>query len=443
MSSIELLTRPIGGQTVFSAELPDYDFLRHCVRCARCLPVCPTYQEEALETQSPRGRLALIKAVEDGVLPFEDSVEEHLYHCLDCRMCNTVCPANVPIGEAILAARAAFGERLGRPWWRKLVFRHVLISARRLGWAIWPLRVYQGLNLPSLIRPLLHRLPKRLSVLRRMEALLPMLPARALHKELEVVTPAVGRRKYRVGFFLGCMMSQLLAKESRATVDVLTQAGCEVITPKGQLCCGAPQDDQGERQHARKFARVNIGLFESAGDFDAIITDCAACSAMLKEYGELLHNDPRFSVRAHNFSQSVKDIYEWYETIGICVDHPEGAGVTCVTIHDACHLANAQGVRKPQRDLLGRIKSVRVVEMKDPSACCGSAGIYNVTHPEMADRRLQRKLDDIEATGASVVVTNGPGCLLQLRAAVQERELDLQVKHISQLVADAQGEERL
>jgi glycolate oxidase iron-sulfur subunit len=437
MSSLELLTRPIEGQRIFAAELPDYDFLRHCVRCARCLPVCPTYQETGLEMQSPRGRLSLIKAVEDGKLPFDPSVEEHLYHCLDCRMCNTVCPADVPIGEAILAARAAFGERRGRPWWRKLVFRHILISADRLGWAMWPLRIYQRLRLPLLVRPLLRRLPARLAPLRRMEALLPSLPAYALHKKLALVTPAQGERKYRVGFFLGCMMSQLFAEESQATLKVLTRAGCEVITPQPQLCCGAPQDDQGERAHVRKFARKNIALFESIGDVDVILSDCAACSGMLKEYGELMRDDPEFAGRAHTFSGKIKDIYEWYDQIGLAAAPGDGSTPLPVTLHDACHLANAQGIRRPQRRLLSRIQSVRVVEMKEPSACCGSAGIYNVTHGDMADQRLQRKLDDIAATGASAVVTNGPGCLLQLRAAVQEGHLAVEVKHISQLVEEA------
>lgn len=441
MNSLELLTKPIEGQQVFFSELPDYDFLRHCVRCARCLPVCPTYQETALETQSPRGRLSLIKAVEDGMLPFEGSVETHLYHCLDCRMCNTVCPANVPIGEAILAARAAFGEQLGRPWWRKLVFRHVLISAERLGWALWPARIYQRLKLPSLVRPLLGLLPKRLARLRQMEMLLPPLPSYSLHQVLNAVTPAQGKRRYRVGFFLGCMMSQLFAEESRATVNVLTRAGCEVITPKGQLCCGAPQDDQGEREYARRFARANIELFDGIGDVDAIVTDCAACSGMLKEYEELLHDDPEFAARARVFGGKIKDIYEWYDEIGLAVEIDDATMAIPVTIHDACHLANAQGIRAPQRHLLSRVKSVRVAEMKDPSACCGSAGIYNVTHPEMADKRLRRKMDDIEATGAHVVVTNGPGCLLQLRAAAEERKMQVQIKHISQLIQEAMGEE--
>jgi len=428
---------------VFSPELPDYDFLRHCVRCARCLPVCPTYQETALETQSPRGRLSLIKAVEDGGLPFEPDVEAHLYHCLDCRMCNTVCPANVPIGEAIVAARAAFGERRGRPWWRKLVFRHILISADRLGWALAPMRLYQRLGLPRLVRPLLRLLPGPLALLGRMESLLPPLASRALHKELSLTTPAKGERKYRVGFFLGCMMSQLFTAESRATVNVLTRAGCEVITPPGQLCCGAPQDDQGDREQVRRFARHNIALFEGVGELDVIVSDCAACSGMLKEYGELLHDDTQFAPRARAFSQQIRDIFEWYDEIGIATGRGKGPVPIPVTIHDACHLANAQGVRAPQRNLLSRIQSVRVVEMQDPSACCGSAGIYNITHPEMADKRLGRKLDNIQATGAEVVVTDGPGCLLQLRAAVRENDTNVQVKHISELVEQALGEELL
>jgi glycolate dehydrogenase iron-sulfur subunit len=446
MQSLERLTRPIEGQQVFTPELPRYDFLRHCVRCARCLPVCPTYQETLLEVQSPRGRLALIKAVEEGKLPIAAGVENHLYHCLDCRMCNTVCPAYVPIGQSILAARAAFGEHRGHTWWRQIAFRHVLISAQRLGLALWPLRFYQRLGLPRLTRPLLGALPGPLARLRAMEGLLPPLPKRPLHATLDVVTPANGERRHRVGFFLGCMMSQLFAAESQATINTLADTGCEVVTPRGQMCCGSPQDDQGDRTYVRRFARANIALFESIGPVDAIVSDCAACSGMLKEYGELLHDEPAFAARARAFSAQVRDIYEWYgdtlpASIGngsfgrTAADDPP----TLVTIHDACHLANAQGVRQPQRRVLGRIRSIHVVEMQDPSACCGSAGIYNITHPDMANKRLERKLANIEATGASVVVTNGPGCLLQLRAAVRERGMKVEIKHISQLTAEALG----
>ena len=436
MTSLERLTRPLVGPRISIPELPDYEFLRHCVRCARCLPVCPTYQETMLEVQSPRGRLALIKAVEEGSLPVDGSVEDHLYHCLDCRMCNTVCPASVPIGESILAARAAFGEQRGHAWWRRLVFRHVLISADRLGVALWPLRLYQRWGLAHVARPLLRRLPGPLARLGKMEALLPPLPARPLHTRLALISPARGQRRYRVGFFLGCMMSQIFAAESQATVDILTRAGCEVVTPRGQMCCGSPQDDQGDRAQLRRLARANIELFEQAGDLDVIVSDCAACSGTLKEYGKLLRADPTYAERARAFSERVKDIYEWYDailppTLGQALTTPQR-----VTIHDACHLANAQGVRTPQRRLLGRVRAIQVVEMAEPSACCGSAGIYNITHPEMADRRLERKLNHIAATGAGVVVTNGPGCLLQMRAAVRARRLPLEIKHISQLLVE-------
>ncbi len=313
--TLDQLTRPIAGQQVFARELPPYDWLRHCVRCARCLPVCPTYQETLLEAQSPRGRLSLIKAVEDGTLPFNGRIEEHLYHCLDCRMCNTVCPAGVPIGEAILAARSGFAEQLGRVWWRRLIFRHILISAGRLGYALWPLRWYQRLGLSRLVRPTLSRLPGPLARLGRMEALLPPIPRRPLHGQVPFVSPARGERRYRVGFFLGCMMSQLFADESRATVEVLTRFGCEVITPPGQMCCGSPQDDQGDRRTVRQLARRNIALFEALGPLDVIVSDCAACSGTLKEYEAFLHDDAEFAERARVFSTRVKDIVEWYDLI--------------------------------------------------------------------------------------------------------------------------------
>lgn len=435
--SLEQLTLPIAGQKVFSAELPNYDFLRECVRCARCLPVCPTYQETALEVQSPRGRLALIKAVEDGKLPIASMVEEHLYHCLDCRMCNTVCPANVPIGQSILAARSAFAHVRGVAWWRKLAFEHVLISAQRLGLFMWPLRLYQRLKLHAIVRPLLKRLPGPLRRLSQLEAFLPTLPARALHTTLPVITPAQGERTYRVGFFLGCMMSQIFAEESRATLSVLARAGCEVITPRDQLCCGAPQDDQGDRQQMRTFARRNIALFEQIGAVDVIVSDCAACSGMLKEYGELLRDEPAFAARAAAFSSKIQDIYQWYARIlPGQIAWSRGGPPQPVTIHDACHLANAQGIRKPQRDLLGAMPGVQVREMDEPSACCGSAGIYNITHPEMSNTRLERKLRNIQAAGAPVVVTNGPGCLMQLRSGVKQHGMNVRVRHISQVVEE-------
>ncbi|MGQ9501966.1 MAG: (Fe-S)-binding protein [Anaerolineae bacterium] len=437
-SSLERLTQPLAGQHVHIPALPDYATLRQCVRCARCLPVCPTYQETLHEVQSPRGRLALLKAVAEGVLPPTSVVEEQLHHCLDCRMCDTVCPANVPIGECILAGRAAFAHQRGLAWWRRLIFRHVLISAERLGLVLWPLRLYQRSGLARLVRPVLRALPGPLVWLRTMEALLPPLPPQPLHTTLPLVTPARNTRRYRVGFFLGCIMSQLFAAESRTTVEILSAAGCEVITPRGQVCCGSPQDDQGDRVQLRRLARANIALFERFGRLDAIVTDCAACSHTLKGYATLLADDPAFAAHAAAFSAMVRDIYEWYDAIMPPTLDSDSTPPLRVTIHDACHLANAQGVRQPQRRLLGRIRGIEVVEMQSPSACCGSAGIYNITHPDMAARRLRRKLDDILSTGASVVITNGPGCLLQLRAAVHEQQLPFRVLHISELLAMCQ-----
>lgn len=436
MNSLEILTRPIKGQQVFAAELPDYDVLRHCVRCGNCLTVCPTYQETQLETFSPRGRLALVKAVEDGVLDFTPKVEEHLYHCLDCRSCNTACPANIPIGEIILYARSAFSERRGRTWWRRLAFRHVLISGRRLGLAANFIRLYQEMRLDVLVRPVLGVLSGRLH---DMEALLPRLPGLALEVREEKTAVSEPRR---VGFFLGCMMGQLFVPESRATVDALTAAGCDVFTPPDIVCCGAPQDDQGDKDEARRMARTNVLAFErleeEVGGLDAIVTDCAACSAMLKEYAELLRGDMAFAKRAGSFSAKVKDISEWYDEI-LPPELPLHTGGTpqTVTYHEPCHLANAQGVRKQPRDVMLRIEGLELVEMAESNYCCGSAGVYNVTHPEMAEKRLRRKLDNIAATGAPVVVTSNPGCLLQLRQGAKRAGLEIEVKHLSQLVNEA------
>jgi glycolate oxidase iron-sulfur subunit len=440
------LVAPVPDQQVYIPELPSYHDLLQCIRCGRCLAVCPTYQETAYEIQSPRGRLALLRAVEDGRLEFTPAVQDHLYHCFDCRNCNAVCPPGVPIGECILAGRAACAEVYGRAWWRRLTFRHVLISGKRLEWGMILARLYQRLGLWRIVRPLLRRLPGPLSVMAIMEGLLPTLPARPLHATIPEVTPAGNRSpRHRVGFFLGCFMSQIFAEVSQTTVNVLARAGCEVVTPRGQMCCGAPHDDQGDKEMARKLARHNIDLFARYDDLEVVVADCAACSGMGKEYKNLLGNDPQYAEKATAFSAKMRDISEWLDEI-----MPEGIGLAPlpvpeaqrrvevrVTYHEPCHLANVQGVRVPPRKLLRRVPGLELIEMSDPTACCGSAGIYNITHPAMAMKRLERKLKDIAATGAEVVVTGNPGCLLQLRYGAERMGQPLKVVHLTQILDGA------
>ena len=439
-----LLGKVIPGQKVFGPELPDYDELQNCLRCGRCLTVCPTYQETLLETDSPRGRLSLLRAVEDGKLPLSEGVLDHLYNCLDCRACNTVCPLSLPIGELILKGRAAYSARYGRPLWQRISVDTFLNSARSLEWVMAPARIYRKLRLHKIVRPILRFLGEKIPAFRtlyEMETLLPEdLPSKPLHKAIPETLPAYGERKYRVGFFLGCMMSQVLADVSQSSIELLRRLGCEVVVPKDQVCCGAPHEDQGNKPKARELARTNIRVFEKFEGLDVIVSDCAACSGMLKEYRELLSEDEEFARRAEAFSAKVLDVSQFLAQLlpGAPSSPPNDSCARCTlaTYHSPCHLGNAQGVLEEPKSVVRSLPQVKLVPLKDETKCCGSAGIYNITHIETSRALLREKVDNIVATGAGIVVTGNPGCMLQIQKGLRERGVDIEVKHLTQITLE-------
>lgn len=439
--AIPLGREPADRPLLAGRDAPDYDNVLACIRCGLCLSVCPTYSVERREVQSPRGRVALIRAVEEGRLPLESpGFREHMYHCLDCRACQTICPSGVRVGELVLASRARV-EAVHRPSFlewavRKIALRLVLTSAERLALFTRILRLYQVSGVQALLRRtgLLHRLPRGLGLLGTMADLLPRLPARPLHADLPPVVPARGERRYRVGFFLGCMMSTLFAETSRATVRVLTENGCEVVTPAHQLCCGAPHAEEGDSAAQRRFARRNVELF-SGLDLDYIVTDCAACGAETKRYGALLADEPAYAAPAAAFSTRVRDISEFLAEVGLRA--PAGRVPAKVTYHEPCHLCHAQGIRQPPRQLLRAIPGVDLVELAESDWCCGSAGVYNLTHAGRADQILRRKLGNLRRTEADVVVTGNPGCLLQLQAGARRDGQRVRVAHPVELLDEA------
>ena len=430
---------PVPGQLVSGPQLPSYEELQGCIRCGRCLPVCPTYQETQLEMFSPRGRLSLLRAVEDGKLDLTAGVEEHLYHCLDCRACNTVCPPGVRIGELIVHGRVAVEDRRPRPWLMKFMLRQVLVSAERAEILSMPLRFVQALGLDRLSAWLFGLAP---GIGKKLHELVEFAPriGRPIRNELAFVTSARGEQRHRVAFFLGCMMNVAMPDTSRATVRLLTKLGCEVVTPRGQACCGAPQDDQAMRALSREFARRNIELFEKVLDeVEAIVTDCAGCSGALKEYAEWLHDDPAWAARAKRFSSQVRDVTEWADSIWPEALRPRYSGNIRATYHDPCHLSNLQNVREPPRNLLARVTGLEMRSLPDtfPVRCCGSAGIYNITHTPMALALLDRKMDDIASTGAELVVSANPGCLMQLEWGCRRTGQKIQVKHMVQVLDES------
>jgi len=425
---------------VFGPKLPDYDELQSCIRCGRCLPVCPTYQETRLETFSPRGRLSLLRAVEDGRLDLTGGLAEHLYHCLDCRACNTVCPPGVPIGELILRGRVAVEDAHPRPRVTKLILRHLLAGAARAECLSRPLRLARALRLDRLGAHLLGWVPHLGATIQQLVEFSPAM-GRPVRRELPRVTEAAGVKRHRVAYFLGCVMNVALPEVSRATVSVLRRTGCEVLTPPNPVCCGAPQDDQGLLELSRDMARRNIELFEPLlNGVDAVVTECAGCSGTLKEYGAWLQEDPQWADRARRFSSKVRDVTEWLDEIWPS-DLKPSVAPTRATYHDPCHLANVQGVKRQPRELLGRIEGLEVIPLPDtsPIRCCGSAGIYNLTHTSMSLRLLERKMADIAVTNAEVVVSANPGCLMQLEWGRRRGGMSFAVKHVVELLDEALG----
>jgi len=407
----------------------DYVKLINCMRCGMCLPACPTYKETFLETASPRGRVALIRKLQEGELDQSERLLEYLSLCLDCQACASACPCGVNAGELVAEFTCERKSDTGLSYMEDLILRKLVPHPDRLETSMVPMRIYQKTGLQKLVRKLgvLKMFPKQLE---RMEGLLPTLPDRPLRQEIQEVTPAIGVERGTVGFFLGCVMSLIFSDASRATIKLLSSLGYKVITPKNQVCCGAPNILGGDFAGLKEAAHTNIDIF-AGYDVDFIVTDCGGCGAELKKYGH--HLDGYES--AETFSSKVRDISQ------VLALHAEELATKLkpltmkVTYHDPCHIAHCQGIRKEPRELLKLVPGLEYKELDAADACCGSAGTYNIERPEMADRILKRKLDTIRASGAKVVVTSNPGCLLQLKKGLADHLPDVRIMHLTEVLA--------
>lgn len=413
----------------------DRALLKQCVHCGLCLDYCPTYRVLGTEMDSPRGRIYQIKAVYEGRIPKDDPhFAEHIYACLDCRACQTVCPAGVRYGMLVEGARGVTppnskAERtIGSFMLRQVFTRNWALDL--LGFGI---RFYQKSGLQDLVRRsgVLRLLPGRLADLEQLLA-----PAQGGLAKVVVpaLTPAVGERRYRVGLIAGCVMSQLQGETNLRTVRVLARNGCEVVNPREQVCCGALHVHSGDRETARRLARQNIAVFEQLG-LDAIIINAAGCGSTLKEYGHLLERDPEWAERARAFSAKVKDVNEFLA--GIELNRQMGEVRKRVTYQDPCHLVHGQGIRSQPRELLRAIPGLELVELAESDVCCGSAGIYNVTHYDLSMQILAPKLENIATTGAEIVVAPNPGCAMQIAAGCRRRGLNVRVAHVVDLLDEA------
>jgi glycolate oxidase iron-sulfur subunit len=413
----------------------DYELFMDCVHCGLCLGSCPTYVETGNENDSPRGRIYLWRAVADGRAELTGEVRRHLDLCLECRACETACPSGVQYGK-IIGSYKKDVARLGpvfptlNPVQRWMLF-HLTPYARRMRWALAPLRLLQRLGLGGVVQRMSRLLPPSL---RRMQDIVP--PLAPHYGRLPELLPAEGRRRARVALFVGCAADAFFPQTTLATARVLQRNGCDVWVPRIQGCCGALHYHAGLVEPAQQFAAANCAVFgEKLAEVDAVINNAGGCGPVLKEYGHMLDQ----SEIAPAFAAKVRDISEFLVALGpIASQYPLKIKAT---YHDACGLSHAQKIRQPPRQLLQMIPGLDLVPLAETELCCGAAGSYNLTQPEMSEQLGRRKAQNILDTGAQAVFTGNVGCLLQIARYLREQKPNLWVAHpVDALWAGYSGE---
>jgi glycolate oxidase iron-sulfur subunit len=407
----------------------DYELFLDCVHCGLCTASCPTFVETVNENDSPRGRIYLMRAVTDGRLELNQHVRRHLELCLDCRGCETACPSGVQYGKLIEPFRVSM-EQAGNAsgsnpklndWFHRYILFGMFPYPERLRASLKPARIAQMLWLDKIMiatglwRLLPSRLGRLFTMLPKLEKELPQLPT---------FFAATGRRRARVALFTGCVGDVMFRHTNWATARVLQANGCDVVVPREQGCCGAIHLHAGSSDPARTFADQNLAAFDPSS-VDAIIVNVAGCGSMLKDYGHHWQDDKQHD--RETFAAKVRDCSEFLDGLGLVT--PPGEVRVTATYHDACHLAHAQKVRDQPRNLLKKIRGLKLVELAESDLCCGAAGTYNLTEPEMAEKLGRRKLDNIRKTGARVVITSNAGCLLQIAREARMQGEVLKIMH--------------
>ncbi len=414
-------------------DRPSAELIEDCVHCGFCLSACPTYLETGNELDSPRGRIYLMKSASEGKIPMGGSLVKHLDMCLGCLACEPACPSGVRYGSLIEAGRSQIERRYERSFPEKLR-RWVIFSLfpypGRLKLLLPFFYLYQKLGIRRLVESsgILRAISPKLA---QAEEMLPDVDSPSAPRALADVIPAKGEKRYRVALLTGCVQSVFFSRTNEATVRVLAENGCEVLIPRNQGCCGALSVHSGRLSEGRDFARFLIKSFEGL-DADAIIVNSAGCGSTMKEYGEILKDDPVFAERARKISAGTKDVMEFLADIGLTGELRELK--LKVTYQDACHLGNAQRIKEQPRKVMNLIPGIEFRELPESEICCGSAGIYNMVQPEMSGRLLERKIGHLKETGADYLVAGNPGCLLQIRKGIKQHGLDIKTAHPVELL---------
>lgn len=415
----------------------DGDLLQQCMHCGLCLPTCPTYIETGMERHSPRGRIALMRAVKSGELPVNEDFGDEMYQCLGCLACVTACPAGVEYAPMIEAARADV-EASGamnhpeRSFWRWLALNHIFSHPWKLRLVARVIRFAQVTRLDLLLRKtgLLRLLHPKLAAL---EPQTPRISAKFSDQLIaSVESPSTPHRK--VGMLTGCIQDITFADINRDTVDVLLAAGCEVMTPHGQGCCGSLHAHNGDLESARRVARRLMNLFPLER-LDAIISNAGGCGSHLRHFSGLFAKDEEWRQKAELWDSKIRDVHEWLVEIGF--EPPRGIQSGRTTYHDSCHLCHGQKVSAQPRALLQSLLDGNLVNLPEASLCCGSAGIYSITHPEEAERLGRRKVGNILSTNADCVAVANPGCHLQIQRGLQAAGSPVKVRHPVSILAEA------
>ncbi len=407
-----------------------FELLMDCVHCGFCLTVCPTFALTGDETDSPRGRLYYMRLLAEGRIEPNESVLTHLDRCLECRACETACPSGVKYGFLSELTRSQLTKQ-GKGPIRKsalhaFLIRHILPYPNRLEILMLPLRIAQSFK----IMDLLDHIP----ALARAANMVPPLPSKSLSR-LPEIFPAKNERKLRVGLLTGCVNSVVLSRTNWAAAEVLAAAGCEVVVPQNQGCCGSMLFHMGHYDEAKKLARQLVLTFVRYEPLDAIVVTAAGCGATMKDYGRLLADEPEVAELAKNFATKVKDFCELLDEIGLPM--PLKPLNWRVTYHDPCHLAHGQNIREQPRRLIRQVPGVEFVELPEADWCCGGGGAYSLLQPEFSDAILDRKIANIKATGADVVVTANIVCIMQIWYGIKKHRLNVRLMHIADFLRAA------
>lgn len=419
-----------------SKNPPAQELIDTCVHCGFCLSTCPSYRVIGKEMDSPRGRIYLMDGINKGIASFDPTTSQHFDTCLGCLACVSTCPSGVQYDRLIAATRPQVERNQPRSLADKVI-RFLIFNLfpypLRLRLLLPLLWLYEKLGLQKIVRAsgLLKKIFPRLAA---MESILPSITLKSFQQNYPDVIPAQGEKRYRVGMVLGCVQRFFFSPVNEATLRVLTANGCEVVIPKTQGCCAALPAHQGQEKQAQTIAKQMIDSFADT-EVDYIIINAAGCGHTLKEYGHILADDSEYKEKGKQFSQQVRDVHEFLAEIGIKAQlFPLTDAELTIVYQDACHLLHGQKISLQPRQLLEQIPNLKIKEPIDAALCCGSAGVYNMLQPKIADELGQQKVNNLLNTGAQLIASPNPGCSLQIKKHLQMEGKQIPLLHPIELL---------